>query len=64
VPGDDVVVDADLERLTQLAKAARIEFGKVPSCMWNPHRWQETIFYNQIVSANLKRRLRSKGVSV
>ena len=29
MPGDDVVVDADLERLTRLAKAAPIEFSTV-----------------------------------
>jgi hypothetical protein len=29
VPGNDVVVDADLKRLTRLAKAVRIEFGKL-----------------------------------
>ena len=29
MPGDDVVVDADLEGLTRLAKAVRIELGEV-----------------------------------
>jgi hypothetical protein len=29
VPCDDVVVDADLERLTRLAKAVRIKFGEL-----------------------------------
>jgi hypothetical protein len=29
----DVVVDADLERLTRLAKAARIEFGKLGNAL-------------------------------
>jgi hypothetical protein len=29
VPGDDVVVDADLERLTRLAKAVRIKLGEL-----------------------------------
>jgi hypothetical protein len=44
VPGDDVVVDADLERLTRLAKAARIEFGKLDNALvhfWSLHGWQE-----------------------
>jgi hypothetical protein len=33
MPGDDVVVDADLERLTRVAKAARIEFGKLGNAL-------------------------------
>jgi hypothetical protein len=33
VPGDDVVVDTDLERLTRLAKAARIELGELGNAL-------------------------------
>ena len=33
VLGDDIVVDADLERLTRLAKAARIEFGELGNAL-------------------------------
>jgi hypothetical protein len=35
VSGDDVVVDADLERLTQPAKAVRMELGKLGNSLVN-----------------------------
>ena len=33
MPGDDVVVDTDLKRLTRLVKAVRIELGKLANTL-------------------------------